>query len=194
MQKFSPKGSYWIKHCESLSFLVHFILFIICIIFLLVKILLSTVLKSANFIASLFGTTFEYRIIITFFFLTFKHERLFENYLSVNRSFMKISYQNKIFDNNFNNFNAFLTSFNSFGDFNVCSKAPFSDILCHVEASHLTFNESQLTSCSMMQIFTERYPQADYHFSLNVNVNVTLSVIWIALHEKGYFIIFYSSG
>ena len=50
VQKFCPKRSYWIKLCESLSSLVHFILFAICVTFLLVKILLSTVLKSVNFI------------------------------------------------------------------------------------------------------------------------------------------------
>ena len=56
---------------------------------------------------------------------------------------MKLFYQNNIFNNDFYNFNAFLTNFNSFGDFKVCSKAPFSDILCYVEAIHLIFNESQ---------------------------------------------------
>ena len=91
MQKCCPKGSYWIKPCESLSFLVHFIFFAICITFLLVKILLSTVLKSVNFIVSLFCTIFKYRVTITFLFLTFEHERLFESHLSVNRSLMKIS-------------------------------------------------------------------------------------------------------
>ena len=54
---------------------------------------------------------------------------------------MKISYQN-IFNNNFS---AFLANFNSFGDFKVCLKASFSNNLCHVEATHLTFSESQLT-------------------------------------------------
>ena len=88
VQKFGHKESYWIKPSETLSFLVHFILFAICITFLLVKILLSTVLKSVNFIVSLFGHIFKYRITITFLFLTFGHERIFENYLSVNRSFI----------------------------------------------------------------------------------------------------------
>ena len=37
--------------------------------------------------------------------------------------------------------NTFLAIFNSSGDFKVCSKAHFSDTLCHVEATHLTFNE-----------------------------------------------------
>ena len=68
VQKFCPKSSYWIKPCETLSFLVHFILFAICITFLLVKILLSTVLKSTNFIVSLFGNIFKYIIIIIFLF------------------------------------------------------------------------------------------------------------------------------
>ena len=174
VQKVCPKRSYWIKPCESLSFLVHFILFAICITFLLVKIFLSTALKSINFIVSIFCTIFKYRIIITFLFSTFEHERLFESYLSVNRSLIKISYQNHVFNNDFNNFSASLRNFNSFGNFKVCSKASFSDILCHVEATHLTFNKSQLTGFSMMQIFTEWRLRADFHFSLNVNVNVTV--------------------
>ena len=37
VQRLCPMGSYWIKPCESLSFLVYFILFAICITFLLVK-------------------------------------------------------------------------------------------------------------------------------------------------------------
>ena len=112
-------------------------------------------------------------MIITFLFLTFEHERLFEISLSVNRPFMKISYQN-IFNNDFNNFNVFLANFNSFGDFKVCTKAPFSDVLCHVEATHLTFNESQLIGFSKMRVLTERRLRADFHLNLNVNVNVTV--------------------
>ena len=77
-------------------------------------------------------------------------------------------------NNNFKNFNVFLTNFSSFSDFKVFSKAPFSDALCHVEATHLTFNESQLTGFSMMQVFTERRLQTDFHFRLNVNVTVTI--------------------
>ena len=72
----------------------------------------------------------------------FEHARLFESQLCVNRSSMKIYYQNNIFNNDFDNFNAFLASFNSFGDFKVCSKGSFSDMLCHVEATYLTFYES----------------------------------------------------
>ena len=173
VQKFCPKGSYWFKPWESLSFLVHSILFAICITFLSVKILLSTVLKSANFIVSLFCTICKYRMIITFIFLMFEHERLFENPLSLNRPFMKISYQN-IFNNNFSIFNIFLANFNSFGDFKVCLKAPFSDISCHVEATRSTFSESQLIGFSMMRDITERCLRADFHFSSNVNVNVTV--------------------
>ena len=168
------RGSYCIKPSETLSFLVHFILFAICITFLLVKILLSMVLKSVNFTVSLFGHIFKYRITITFLFLTFEHERIFENYLSVNRSFMKISYLNNPFNNDFKNFNIFLTNFSSFSDFKVFSKAPFSDALCHVETNHMIINESQLTGFSMMQVFTERHLQTDFHFRLNVNVTITI--------------------
>ena len=69
VRKFGPKESYWIKPSETISFVVHFILFFICITFLLVKILLSTVLKSINFIVSLFGHIFRYGITIIYFSL-----------------------------------------------------------------------------------------------------------------------------
>ena len=174
VQKFGPKGSYWIKPSKTLGFLVPFIPFVICIKFLLVKILLSTLLKSVNFIVSLFGHNFKYRITITFLFLTFEHERIFENYLSVNRSFMKISDLNNPFNNDFKNFNVFLTNFSIFSDLKVFSKTPFSDALRHVVATHLTLNESQLSGFSMMQVFTEKHLQTDFHFRLNVNVTVTI--------------------
>ena len=95
------------KPCESLSFLVNLILFAICITFLLVKILISTLLKSISLILSLFGTIFKYKIIITFLFLMFENETLFIRKLSVNRFFLKLSYQNNIFKSDFNNFNTF---------------------------------------------------------------------------------------
>ena len=38
----------------------------------------------------------------------------------------------------------------------------------------MTFSESQLSGFSMMQVFTERRLQTDFHFRLNVNVTVTL--------------------
>ena len=53
-------------------------------------------------------------------------------------------------------------------------KASFSDILCHVEATHLTFSESWLSGFSMMLVFTQRSLWADFHFTLNVDVNVTV--------------------
>ena len=111
VQKCGPEGSYWIKPSETISFLVHFILFVICITFLFAKILLSTVLKSVNFTASLFGHIFKYRITITFLFLTLEHERIFESYLSVNRSFMKISSLNNPFNDDFKKLNVFVNKF-----------------------------------------------------------------------------------
>ena len=87
---------------------------------------------------------------------------------------MKISYLNNPFNNDFKNFNIFLTNFSSFSDFKVFSKAPFSDALCHVETNHMMINESQLTGFSMMQVFTERHLQTDFHFRLNVNVTITI--------------------
>ena len=65
VQKFCLKGSYWIKPCETLAKFLYFILFAICVTFLLVKTLLFSVLKSVNFILSLFGPIFKYRITIT---------------------------------------------------------------------------------------------------------------------------------
>ena len=50
----------------------------------------------------------------------------------------------------------------------------FSDALCYMEAIHLAFNESRLSGFSMMQVFTERRLQTDFHFRLNVNVTVTV--------------------
>ena len=66
-QNFCTRRSCWIKLRESLSFFVHVILFGICVTVLLIKILLSTVRKSSNFIVSLFCNAFKYRI-ITFLF------------------------------------------------------------------------------------------------------------------------------
>ena len=88
---------------------------------------------------------------------------------------MKISFQNNIFNIDFKNFSVFLTNFNSFSDFKVCLKAPFSDVLCYLEATQLTFNESQLTGFSMVWVLTQRRLKADFYFSLNVNVNVTVT-------------------
>lgn len=119
VQKFCTKGSYWIKPSKSLSFLVHFIVLVICATFLLVKLLLSRVLKSANFIVLSFFTIFKYIIIIIFLFLSFESKKLFKNHLSVNRSFMKISCQNNTFSNNFKKFNAFLTIFSNSEDLKV---------------------------------------------------------------------------
>ena len=141
---------------------------------MLVKILLSALLKSVNFTVLLSGHIFKNRITITFLFLTLEHERIFENYLSLNRSFMKISSLNNPFNNDFKHFNVFLTNFSLFSHFTVFSKAPFSDALCHAEATHLTFNESWLSGFRMMQVFTESYLQTDFHFRLNVNITVTV--------------------
>ena len=107
-------------------------------------------------------------------FLTFEHEKLFENHLSANRSSMKISCRNNIFNNVLNNFNTFSTIFNSSDDFKVCSTAPFSEVLCNLEASHLVLNENHLTGLSMMQVFTERCLRADFHFNVKVNVSVVI--------------------
>ena len=69
----------------------------------------------------------------------------------------------------------FLTNFSIFSDFKVFSKALFSDALRHGGATHLAFNESRFSGFSMMQVFTERRLQTDFHFRLNVNVTVTVA-------------------
>ena len=179
---------------KFLSSFHFFFFFAICIKFLLVKILLSAVLKSVNFIVSLFCTIFKYRVIITFLFLTSEHERLFEGHLSVNRSLMKISYQNNIFNNYFNNFSIFLANFNSFGNFKVCSKAPFSGISCHVQATHLTFNESHWLASAWCGFLLRGVFEQTFILVLMLMLMLLLTVIWIALYEKWYFVIFYSNG
>ena len=93
---------------------------------------------------------------------------------------MKISYLNNPFNNDFSNFNVFLTNFTSFGDLSSF-RGLLSVMRCHLpcllEASHLTFNESQLTGLSMMQVFTERRLQTDFHFRLMLMLLLLLSVI-----------------
>ena len=134
------------------------------------------VLKSVNFIVSLLGPIFNCRITIAFLFLTFEQGRIFENYLFINRSFMKISYLNSPFNNDFNNFNVFFKNFSSSTDFKVCSKAPFSVALCHVETTNLTFSESQLTGFSIMQVFTGRRVQTDFHFLMLMLMLLLLAI------------------
>ena len=95
--------------------------------------------------------------LLIFLILTFEHERLFENNVTVNRSSMKIFYYV------FHKSNAFVTVFNSSAALKICTTAPFGEILRHVEVSFLTLNENQLTSFSMMRVFTEGCLRADVH-------------------------------
>ena len=59
--------------------------------------------------------------------------------------------------------------------FKVCLTAPISEVLCHVEASHLTLIEKQSTGFSIVRVSTDRCLRANFHFSLNVNVNVAVA-------------------
>ena len=63
-------GKYLNKSYKSLSVPVHFLLFTIYLTYLSVRMLLSAVLKFANFIISLFFTNLTSRIFIVFLFLT----------------------------------------------------------------------------------------------------------------------------
>ena len=134
---------------------------------MLVKILLSTEVKNVNFIVSLFWTIFKCRIIFTFLFLAFEHERFIENHFSVNRYSMKICYWNNIFNNGFNNFNTwFLWFVRVLLSVRPCVMwRPF--IWNSVKISWLAS-----AWCSFLEKGT--YLWADFHFSLNVNVNVTV--------------------
>ena len=168
--KFCPKGSYWIKPCETLSFLVHLILFATWITFLLVKIL---ALKSVN--VSLFGPIFKYRITITFLFLTFEHER----------SFIKISYQNNPYNNDFNNFHVFLTILAVL----VILRSVMPCVMWRPLIWH-SMTASWLASAWCGFLLRGALKQT---FILVLLLMLLLSVIWAALHEKRYFIIFYSN-
>ena len=72
-------AKYLNKSCKSLSLLVSFLLFTIYLRYLLVRVLLSAVLKFTNFIASLFFTDFTSRIFTALLFLTHAHTILFNN-------------------------------------------------------------------------------------------------------------------
>ena len=93
---------------------------------------------------------------------------------------MKISCLNNPFNNDFKNFNVFLTNFSIFSDFKVFSKAPFSDALCDVEATHLTFNESRLNGFSIMLVCTERRLQTDFCFRLKEATKSYRKIIFVS--------------
>ena len=78
-QIFYTKVIYWIKPCESLSLLVHFILFTI-------RICCGT--EKCQLHCTSFCTIFKSGNDYNFSFLTFEHERLFENHLSVNENIL----------------------------------------------------------------------------------------------------------
>ena len=82
-------GKYLNKSCKSLSVLVHFLLFTIYLMYLLVRMVLSAVLKFANFIISLFFTSLTSRIYIILLFLMSIHRILFNNDFLASKNFIK---------------------------------------------------------------------------------------------------------
>ena len=82
-------GKYLNKSCKSLSVLVHFLLFTIYLMYLLVRMVLSAVLKFANFIISLFFTSLTSRIFIILLFLMSIHRILFNNDFLASKNFIK---------------------------------------------------------------------------------------------------------
>ena len=82
-------GKYLNKSCKSLSVLVHFLLFTIYLMYLLVRMVLSAVLKFANFIISLFFTSLTSRIFIILLFLMSIHMILFNNDFLASKNFIK---------------------------------------------------------------------------------------------------------
>ena len=126
-------GKYLNKSCKSSSILVHFLLFTIYLTYLSTRMVLSAVLKFANFIMSLFFTSLTSRIFIVLFFLMRTHTILSNNYFvaienfiknHVNRHPSQLTYDTNLFDNNFNLFNMFLTNFNSSVEFAICPGFP----------------------------------------------------------------------
>ena len=127
-------GKYLNKSYKSLRVLVHFPLFSYLSNVFVGRILLSPVLKIANFITSLFFTYSTSRIFIGLFFLTctrtiilFNNDFLAsKNFIKdhVNRHLSQLIYDTNLFDNNFNLFIMFLTNFNSSVEFTICSAMP----------------------------------------------------------------------
>ena len=120
-------GKYLNKSCKSLSVLVYFLLFAIYLSYLSVSMVLSAVLKFANFIISLFFTNLTSRIFIVLLFFTRTHTMLFNDFLvsknfiknHVNRHPCQLIYDINLSDTNFYLFNMFLTNFNSFVAFAI---------------------------------------------------------------------------
>ena len=71
-------GKYLYKSCKTLSVLVHFLLFTNYLTYLSARMVLSAVLKFANFISSLFFTSLTSRIFIALLFLTRTHTIIFK--------------------------------------------------------------------------------------------------------------------
>ena len=65
--KYLISGKYLNKSCKSLSVLVHFLFFTIYLTYLLLRMVLSAVLKFSSFIISLLFTSLTSRIFIAFF-------------------------------------------------------------------------------------------------------------------------------
>ena len=165
----------------SLRVLVHFLLFNIYLTYLLVKMVLSAVLKFSNSIISLFFTSLTSRIFIALLFLTRIHI-LFNNKFLISKNLIK-SYLNRhpshlifdtnLFDNNFNLFNSFLTNFNSSAEFAICSGIPSGEGPSHMESSPPISNINLLPQFYMVGDLSGGYSQTDRKFNFNTNVNVT---------------------
>ena len=131
-----------------LSVLVHCLLFTIYLTYLLVRMVLSAVLKFSTFIISLFYASLTSRIFIVLLFLTCKHI-LFNNNFLASKNFIKsyvnihpthLAYDTNPFKNDFNLFNMFSTNFNSSVEFAICSGSPSGEGLYHMESSPLICN------------------------------------------------------
>ena len=144
---------------------------------------LSAVLKFANFIISLSFTSLTSRIFIVLLFLTRTHLILFsndflgsENFIKnhVNRHPSELIYDTNLFDNNFNLFDMFLTNFNRSVEFAICSGIPSGEGQYHMESSPPIC--SLLTRFYMVGDFSGGYSQTDCSFNFNINVKVTVDI------------------
>ena len=172
-------GKYLNKSCKSLSSLVHFLLFTVYLTYLSVWMILSAVLKFANFIISLFFTSLTSRIFIVFLFLKPTHTILFNKDFLASTNFIKthvnrhpMIYDTNFFDNNFNLFNMFLTNFNSSVEFAIYSRILSGEGPYHMESSPPICNINPLTHFYMVGDFSGGYSQTNCNFKVNVNVTV----------------------
>ena len=177
-------GKYLNKCCNSLSAIILFLLFTIYLTYSSISMVLSTVLKFANFNISLFFTNLILKIFIILLFLTraqtqyylimifLASKNLIENH--VNRNPFQLIHDKNLFNNNYNLFSMFLTNSNSSVEFTICLEIPFGEGSYHMEFIPPICIINPLTVFCVFGDFSWGYSQRDFNFNFNINNSVTV--------------------